>query len=269
MPIRSETRADTNCLQKKFLDLNFLFPIAIHSVCWRRIITQGPSKREKRLSDGDEQPQEPEQNVPTRKPGDSIRMTKALLTDHFTKHRDRLWRTVQIRMDQRLYGRVDPDDVLQEAYMDAMKRVGHFAEEISFTPFVWLRLIVGQTLINVHRRHLKTKMRDASMERSLDGGLKFQMSTSSQTLAIQLAMSQTSPSQAVIRTEEIEKLSAAIETLTDVDREILTLRHFEELSNKEVAELLEIEPKAASIRYVRAIQRLQKCFGNQSFKWPG
>lgn len=200
---------------------------------------------------------------------ESLRMTKELLTQHFTLNRERLWRTVQVRMDQRLYGRVDPDDVLQEAYLDAMKRVGHFAEEVSYTPFVWLRLIVGQTLINVHRRHIKAKMRDASKEKSIDGGLKFQLSATSQSLAFQLAMSQTSPSQAAIRVEEVEKLSSAIDELSDIDREVLTLRHFEELSNKEVAEMLEIDVKAASIRYVRAIQRLKKCLGNQQFEFPG
>ena len=150
--------------------------------------------------------------------GDSYRMTKELLTDEFTANRERLWRTVQVRMDPRLYGRVDPDDVLQEAYMDAMKRVGHFAEELTYSPFVWLRLIVGQTLINVHRRHIKAKKRDASMERSIEGGMRFRMSATSQTLAMQLAMSQTSPSQAAIRTEEVERLSRAIDAVTDIDR---------------------------------------------------
>lgn len=199
---------------------------------------------------------------------DSIRMTKQLLTDQFSQHRSRLWRTVQVRMDPRLYGRVDPDDVLQEAYMDAMKRVGHFAEELSYTPFVWLRLIVGQTLINVHRRHIGAKKRDASREKSRGtGGLRFEYSATSQTIAIQLAGNQTSPSQAAMRTEMVEELSTSLESLSEIDREILTLRHFEDLSNKEVAELLGIEQKAASIRYVRAVQRLKKCMDKSSFGW--
>jgi RNA polymerase sigma-70 factor (ECF subfamily) len=198
----------------------------------------------------------------------SLRMTKQLLTDQFSQHRDRLWRTVQVRMDSRLYGRVDPDDVLQEAYMDAMKRVGHFAEELSYSPFVWLRLIVGQTLINVHRRHIGAKKRDASREKSRsDGGLRFEYSATSQAIAIQLAGNQTSPSQAAMRTEMIEELSASLETLSAIDREILTLRHFEDLSNKEVAELLGIEQKAASIRYVRAVQRLKKCMEKSALGW--
>jgi RNA polymerase sigma-70 factor (ECF subfamily) len=206
---------------------------------------------------------------PSKKPLDenSLRMNKEILTEHFTANRERLWRTIQVRMDPRLYGRVDPDDILQEAYLDAIKRVGHFAEEVNFTPFVWLRLIVGQTLVNVHRRHINVKMRDASRERSIDRGLRHEWSATSQSMAFQLAASQTSPSEAIVRTEEVGELAVALDSLSDIDREILTLRHFEDLSNKEVAELLEIEQKAASIRYVRAIQRLKKCLGNTDF--PG
>lgn len=145
---------------------------------------------------------------------EAIRMTKQMLTEQFTEHRARLWRTVQVRMDQRLYGRVDPDDVLQEAYMDAMKRVGHFAEELSYSPFVWLRLIVGQTLINVHRRHIGAKKRDASREKSRSsGGLRFEYSATSQTIASQLAGNQTSPSQAAMRTEMVQELATSLESL--------------------------------------------------------
>jgi RNA polymerase sigma-70 factor (ECF subfamily) len=199
---------------------------------------------------------------------EQIRMAKELLTREFMLHRERLWRTVQTRMDPRLYGRVDPDDVLQEAYLDAMKRVKHFAEELSYTPFVWLRLVVGQTLINVHRRHIGAKKRDASLERSVNQGLKFQMSATSKAMAIQLAANHTSPSHAAMRSELVETLAAALETMSEVDREILTLRHFEDMSNSEVAELLGIEQKAASIRYVRAVQRLKKCMENDQISWP-
>lgn len=203
---------------------------------------------------------------------DSQRLTRQQLSEHFTEHRQRLWRTVQVRMDPRLYGRVDPDDVLQEAYLDAEKRLSHFAEEISFTPFVWLRLIVGQTLINVHRRHIGAQKRDASRERSSTNRLQHQFGTSSQQFAMQLAASQTSPSEAVMRHEQVGQLAASLESLSEMDREILTLRHFEDLSNKEVAQLLKIEQKAASIRYIRAIKRLRKCLeANQQFDefhWP-
>ncbi|MEL7499416.1 MAG: sigma-70 family RNA polymerase sigma factor [Planctomycetota bacterium] len=192
-----------------------------------------------------------------------LRMTREQLTVEFTNHRDRLWRAVHVRMDPRLYGRVDPDDVLQEAYLDAEKRLGHFAEEVGFTPFVWLRLIVGQTLINVHRRHIGAQKRDASRERSQSSGLKYQYNATSQQFAFQLAASQTSPSEVLMRDERVSQLAASLESLSEVDREILTLRHFEDLSNKEIAQLLGIEQKAASIRYVRAIKRLKECLGGQ------
>ncbi|MFK7769836.1 MAG: sigma-70 family RNA polymerase sigma factor [Mariniblastus sp.] len=196
-------------------------------------------------------------------------MTKEYLTEQFTVHRERLWRTVQIRMDTRLYGRVDPDDVLQEAYLDAMKRIGHFAEELSYSPFVWLRLIVCQTLINVHRRHIGTQKRDATRERAMQGGLGFQMSATTQTIAFQLAANQTSPSQAAVKAEVVEELATRLDLLTEIDREVLTLRHFEDLSNKEVAELLQIDQKTASIRYVRAVQRLKKCMDKANYDWTG
>lgn len=200
-------------------------------------------------------------------PDEPTRMTREQLTEQFTKHRDRLWRTVQLRMDPRLYGRVDPDDVLQEAYMDAEKRLGHFAEELDFTPFVWLRLIVGQTLINVHRRHIGAQKRDASRERPQSNPLQHQYSATSQQFAFQLAGNQTSPSEVLMRDERVVQLADSLDELSEIDREILTLRHFEDLSNKEIAELLGIEQKAASIRYIRAIKRLKACLaGHDDFK---
>ena len=193
------------------------------------------------------------------------KMTKEYLTEQFTLHRERLWRTVQIRMDARLYGRVDAEDVLQEAYLDAVKRIGHFAEEQNYSPFVWIRMVVCQTLINVHRRHIGTQKRDATRERSMGGARGFQLSATSQSIAIHLAASQTSPSQAAVNAEAVEELAAKLDVLSDIDREVLTLRHFEDLTNKEVAELLNIDQKTASIRYVRAVQRLKKCMENTDF----
>lgn len=187
------------------------------------------------------------------------RMTREELAEQFSIHRDRLWRAVQVRMDARLYGRVGPDDVLQEAYLDAEKRLGHFAEELDCSAFVWLRLIVGQTLINVHRRHLGAKMRDASRDRSNSQRLRHDFSATSKSIAFQVAAQQTSPSGAAVRSEMVVELTAALDDLKPIDREVLTLRHFEDMTNKEVAEILEITEKNASIRYVRAIQRLKSC----------
>jgi RNA polymerase sigma-70 factor, ECF subfamily len=176
------------------------------------------------------------------------------LADAFAQHRQRLWRIVNFRMDRRMSGRVDPDDVLQEAYLAASKRLEHYGRDGFSSPFLWLRLIVQQTLIDVHRRHLTTKGRDAGRESPIFG--RHPQATSA-SLAICLVGGWTSPSQAAVRVELVDQVQAAIGTMSTTDQEILALRHFEELTNSEAAEALEIEPKAASIRYVRAILRLK------------
>jgi RNA polymerase sigma-70 factor (ECF subfamily) len=177
------------------------------------------------------------------------------LAELFSRHRDRLEQIVDFRLDRRLLGRVDRDDVLQEAYIDAAERIGHFVNEHSGSVFVWLRLIVHQTLANVHRRHLGAQMRDATREFSIFGNRGQQEASTS--LALQLLGQITSPSQAAIREETAEKLAGTIEGLGPLDREVLTLRHFEQLTNSEVAEVLGIQKKAASIRYIRALKRLK------------
>ncbi len=178
------------------------------------------------------------------------------LAEAFSRYRDRLRRLVTFRLDRRMYGRVDADDILQEAFLNASQRIAHFFDESEASFFIWLRLIVCQTLIEVHRRHLGAQVRDAGREFSLQAG-GFPTATST-SLAAQLAGDLTTPSRAVMNDELRNQLEQAIGEMSSVDQEILALRHFEELSNKEVAEVLQIEQKAASIRYVRALARLQK-----------
>ena len=177
-----------------------------------------------------------------------------VLAAEFSAQRERLWRMINFRLDRTLAGRVDPDDVLQEAWLAASQRLDNFlAHEMSL--FVWLRLIVGQTIIDVHRRHLGAKMRDAYKEVSLNNAA-LSLSTSF-SIAAHFLGNFTSPSKAAMRDEAARQLEDAIDGMNAVDREVLALRHFEELSNKEVAEVLNIEQKAASIRYVRALRKLK------------
>jgi RNA polymerase sigma-70 factor (ECF subfamily) len=173
----------------------------------------------------------------------------------FSRHRDRLWRMVHFRMDRRLSGRVDPDDVLQEAYLAAAQRLDHFGADPSPSPFVWLRMIVMQTLTDVYRHHLGAQMRDADREIALHR--RDDPPATSASLAAILVGRFTSPSQAAARAETFEQVQRAIDAMEPLDREVLALRHFEELTNAEVAEVLGIQQKAASIRYVRAIRRLK------------
>ena len=177
------------------------------------------------------------------------------LAELFARHREPLRRMIALRLDARLKGRVSTSDVLQEAYVDAMKRVPHFFENPDMPFFIWLRWVAGQRIVEVHRQHLGARMRDAGLEVSLQRG--YPSAASSTCLAAQLAGGLSSPSRAAIRGETLTQLEAALERLDPIDREVLALRHFEELSNNEVAALLGIRKAAASKRYVRALERLK------------
>ena len=179
----------------------------------------------------------------------------AALADAFAAHRGRLWRMVNFRLNRRLGGRVDPEDVLQEAYLAAAKRISHYATGRYSTPFLWLRAIVKQTLIDLHRRHIQAKARDANREVCIFAAWP---QATSASMAIHLVGDFTTPSAAAVRVEMVDRVRGAIETMSQADQEVLALRHFEELTNAEVAETLGIEPKAASIRYMRALRRLKE-----------
>lgn len=176
------------------------------------------------------------------------------LAELFARHRDKLRRMVQLRLDHRLAGRVSPSDVLQEAYIDALKRVEHYFEKPDQPFFGWLRLIVGQRLADVHREHLAQK-RDIGQEVSIDRG---GTAADSACLAACLLGAGSSPSQAAARAESFARLEEALDAMDPLDREVLALRHFEELSNTETAALLGVQPAAASKRYVRALARLKQ-----------
>lgn len=174
----------------------------------------------------------------------------------FDHYRDRLWRIINFRIDQRLQGRVDPDDVLQESYLAAEQRIEHFLHDSPQGFFIWLRLICNQTLVDVHRRHLGTQARNAGRDRSLQSGWTSQ--STSFSLSFRLLGHMTSPSQAALRAELSEQLHLALETMGTLDREVLALRHFEELTNSETARVLGLTEQAASARYVRAVSRLRQ-----------
>jgi RNA polymerase sigma-70 factor (ECF subfamily) len=182
------------------------------------------------------------------------------LAELFSRHRDQLRRMVALRLDHRLNGRVSPSDVLQEAYIDALRRVPHYFAKPDMPFFGWLRLVVGQRLVDVHRQHLGARLRDAGQEVSLQAGTV--PAASAASLAAHLVAHLTSPSEAAVRNEASAQLEEALNRLEPLDREVLTLRHFEELGNNEVADLLGITRAAASKRYVRALARLKEVLAN-------
>ncbi len=187
---------------------------------------------------------------------------KGALGDLFVLCQERLRQMVHFRLDRRLIRRIDVDDVLQDAFIDAETRLEHFAKtEAEASPYVWLRLITLQTLMNAHRRHLGTQARDAAREQSIHlGGDQTTLNSMAQLLVGKL----TSPSQAIQRAETIEQIQSALEQMNPIDQEILALRNFEELTNTEVSEVLKIAPSAASLRYIRALKRLQQVMGPSS-----
>ena len=178
------------------------------------------------------------------------------LAELFVRYRDRLRRMVRLRLDRRLQGRVDPSDVLQEAQLEITRRAAEYAADPRVPPFLWLRLITGQRLAALHRRHLGARMRSAGQEIALHRGPIPQATSAS--LAELLLGRLTSPTQAARRAEVRLLLQEALNGMDPLDREVLTLRHFEELSNTEVAQVLGLSKTAASNRYIRALERLRE-----------
>jgi RNA polymerase sigma-70 factor (ECF subfamily) len=182
------------------------------------------------------------------------------LAEAFARYRSRLRRMVQLRLDRRLQGRIDASDVLQEAYLDLSQRAAEYAANPNLPLFLWMRLMTGQRLQILHRRHLKAKLRDAAQEVSIYRGALPQ--ASSVSLAAQLLGRLTSPSHAATRAEMQLRLQEALNGMDPVDREVLALRHFEELTNSETAQVLGIKKAAASNRYVRALDRLREALSS-------
>lgn len=188
-----------------------------------------------------------------------VRGDGAALAELFALYRPRLWRMVNFRLHPQLQGRIDADDVLQEAWLKAVDRIGYFLRDASHSSFIWFRMIVNQTLIDLHRRHLGAEKRNAARDYSISSGWKGESTSSS--MAFQLLGRLTSPSAALCRAELARQLDSALLGMPEIDREVLALRHFEELTNGETAKVLDMSEQAASIRYVRALKRLKDILG--------
>jgi RNA polymerase sigma-70 factor (ECF subfamily) len=191
--------------------------------------------------------------------GDSSALSALL-----TQHRERLRRMVALRMDQRLQGRIDASDVIQEAYLEAWTRLAEYLKAPTMPFFLWLRLLTAQKLVTLHRKHLGVQMRDPAVEISLYEGLP---GTSSAALAAQLLGQDTRPSEAAIRAEMKVRLQEVLNSMDPLDREVLALRHFEQLSRAEIAHLLQIREATVSKRYIRALKRLKGLLSNMPGSW--
>lgn len=183
--------------------------------------------------------------------GDSSAVERLL-----SKHQTRLERIVRLRLDRRLQGRVGASDVVQEAMIDAARRMSDYARQPTMPFFLWLRYLTTDRLLNTHRQHLGTQKRDAEREVSLYR--RPMPEACSVSLAQQLLGQLTSPSQAVVRAELQVMLQDILNTMDPVDREVLVLRNFEQLTTTETAQVLGIKRSTASKRYISALKRLRQ-----------
>ncbi|MEM9826897.1 MAG: sigma-70 family RNA polymerase sigma factor [Planctomycetota bacterium] len=188
------------------------------------------------------------------------------LAAEFDLHRERLKRLIQFRMDHRLGKRLDASDVLQEAFLDLAQRLPEFPSR-NLSPFVWFRLVAMERLISLHRTHLKAKMRDARRDFPIDNPMDSDQTRT--RIAAGLVDQLTSVSNKVIAREQSARLRDLLETMSPVDQEIIAMRIFEDLSNKEIAEVLQISKHAASRRFLNAMERLRIAIGDDSPVVPG
>jgi RNA polymerase sigma-70 factor (ECF subfamily) len=173
----------------------------------------------------------------------------------FALYHDRIKRMVHLRLSRRLAGRVDDSDVLQEAFVEVARKLPEYIQEPRLPLFLWMRYLTALKLTEVHRRHLGTQLRDADREVTLHrGGLPLADSVS---LAAQLLGTLTTPSQAAIKAETRMLVQEALNGMDPIDREVLALKHFEQLSTTEIAEVLGLSKAGAGSRYLRAIKRLR------------
>ena len=170
------------------------------------------------------------------------------------RHRQRLRQAVAYRLDRRLAARVDPSDVVQEVLAEASRRLPEYLLRRPLPFYPWLRQMALERLVALHRRHVQAQRRSVRRE---EGGLPGLPDESAEELAGRLAASASSPSQRLARREAREQVRAALGRLAPADREVLELRHLEQLSVAETAAVLGVSPGAAKTRHLRALQRLR------------
>ena len=170
------------------------------------------------------------------------------------RHRDRLRRMVAVRLDPRLAPRVDPSDLVQETLAEAAGRLAEYLRERPLPFYSWLRQIAWDRLVAAHRHHLHARRRSVAREVPWSVPLPDE---SVGRLADRLVATGTSPSRRLIRSELRERLKAALDRLPPRDREVLVMRHLEQMEIAEIAAVLGLTPGAVMTRHTRALVRLR------------
>lgn len=188
------------------------------------------------------------------KESDGKVLPRLSLDEMFEQFGPRLRSLIYLRIDPRIRARIDPSDVIQEAFADAIKRYPAYEQEAGMTPYIWLRFLTLQQLLIAHRKHLSVKARSASVELPLE--VIRAMSIETDSVVERLLAADSSPSGKAVRNEELQMLTLAVEQMEPIDREILVLRHFEQLEFAEIAAVLEKSYDTVASRYRRSLKKL-------------
>jgi RNA polymerase sigma-70 factor (ECF subfamily) len=183
----------------------------------------------------------------------------AAVNELLDRHRANLRRLVQLRLDRALSRRVDASDIVQDVLLEANHRLNDYLADPRMPFPVWLRQLAHDRIIEMHRQHRGAQRRSLDREQSL--AAPEYADRSSFDLAAQLADHELTPAAANIRRELEQRFLSAIDQLEDEDREIIWLRHFDQLGNSEAAEALGLSPPAAGMRHLRALRRLRAILG--------
>ena len=173
------------------------------------------------------------------------------------RHRQSLRQMVQLRMDRVISQRVDASDIVQDVLLEASQRLTDYMQDPRLPFHLWLRQLAKDQLIDTHRRHRVAQRRSADREQHLGQGGDH----SSLDLGAQLRDQQLTPAAATLRKEFQQRFYQALEQLEEDDREIVLMRHVEQLSNSEVAQALGLSQPAAGMRHLRALRRLREILG--------
>ena len=177
------------------------------------------------------------------------------------RHRESLRRLIQMRLDKAIAGRVDASDVVQDVLLEASGRLNDFVANPSMPFHLWLRQLAQDRMIDLHRRHRGAQKRSVDREQALNVA---GMDRSSINLDAVLRDGELTPAAANIRKELEERFLLALNQLSEEDREIILMRHYEHLGNSEVAQALGVTPPAAGMRYLRALRKLRTVLGEEA-----
>ncbi|MFN5299110.1 MAG: sigma-70 family RNA polymerase sigma factor [Planctomycetaceae bacterium] len=185
--------------------------------------------------------------------------------DLLERHRPGLRRMVDARIDRRLERRVDASDIVQDVLLEASQRLEDYLRDPRLPFSLWLRQLAQDRVIDMHRRHRLAGRRSLDREQPLQTGDE----DSSRELVIQLRDPELTPAAHALREELRDQFLHALGRMDEADREILMMRHFEQLSNSEAAELLGLSEPAAGMRHLRALRRLRVILGDDTVSREG